>query len=755
MLSLIIPVRDWPGERVELCIASFLGLASRTLSEIVVVDFGSATPLRLPRRRDKTVKLLRLEANVWSAGEAINAGVLTAGNRVLAKADADILITPASRDAFDRAAEEVATGRTGFAIAQATDLPPGLGPREAYAAILSGDERHGRLRAKWGQGGLVLFTRDTWDHIGGVESRFTGWGNEDNDFPERGRRAGHRISWIDREALRIYHVWHPPSYAANGVLRQRQQNQKLAKDDRSVFRAVRFSHSNFGALATPQILKTIRPLVTLAVATTSRPNRDRMITEAITSFRGQIDNDFEIVVMDNGSPPEATARLKRRLAPMNWARNLRIEAMPSGSIPGARNRITSLARGRYICVVDDDDIALPHRLADHLKVFTNDGLAHGSHGGWIDFDESTGVIERNSGKQRTVAVLLKGTGKITAHPASLYRTDVLRAVPYDEAFALGSDFDLALRTAGLGFRVLHTGSYLTLRRFHSANVTITGQSNQVTNGLVARNRTTATFPWNRHKGIEEAARKINEEVYCRNQMSIDSLAELIPGYSGHWQIYVPISALSRRDGEGPEGADLPPPPDATAKPVGLPAVSGRSIDPAEMDQSLLQSLLEIIDGQICVKRSGLNQPIFFRSVPIAGLKKTRRIRDAIEELVQVPVAINSVAQGQLDREQGFNWKAIEVKPGERILQSERFGNLADLLIAYGRIEAASLLRKTVSILADSDEDGEAYFLITRSVRGYDELRALKFELERRTGMHFRHIAANGVPSELTLSARSH
>ena len=176
-------------------------------------------------------------------------------------------------------------------------------------------------------------------------------------------------------------------------------------------------------------------------------------------------------------------------------------------------------------------------------MFSSDGNVHGSHGGWIDFDELTGVIERNQGKRRLLSTLLKGTGKITAHPASLYRADVMRAVPYDESFALGSDFDLALRLANNGFEVPHTNSYLTLRRYHSANVTITGQASQVSNGAAARSRTLASLDWQRLGGLDEEAKSHNEEVYCRNQMSIDSIADLIPGYSGSWQIYVPISVL--------------------------------------------------------------------------------------------------------------------------------------------------------------------------------------------------------------------
>lgn len=746
MLSLIIAVRDWPGERIDNCVESFLGLSTALLSSIVIVDFGSRVPVRTPAGRSRKLRVVRVNAPRWSLAEAINVGVLSCDEPILAKTDADILIDPASRAAFEATVEKLASGKIGLALTQAIDLDHTTTPAMAREAIADPTQLPARLRPKWGQGGLVFFTREAWDRIGGFESRFTGWGNEDNDFAERVRRAGHPIEWTDREALRIYHVWHPPSYAATGVISQRLQNQKIAQVDKSVFRPLRFAHSDFARLAAPEVLRAVSPLVTLAVATTARPYRDRMILEAINSFRGQIDNDMEVLVLDNGSPPDETARLRRKLARTNWAKALRIESMELGSIPAARNRITSLARGRYLCVVDDDDIAFPNRLADHLRVFADDGLAHGSHGGWVDFDESTGVIERNSGKQRHIATLLRGTGKITAHPASLYRTDVLRAVPYDEAFALGSDFDLALRLANLGFDIRHTGTYLTLRRFHSANVTITGQSNQVSNGLYARNRVNATFSWDALKGVEEEAKKRNDEIYCRNTMSIDSLAELIPGYTGRWQIYVPIAALNRAPGQGAN--DEPSTPAGEA----LGALAPELTD--EPDASMLARLLDISPGDLCTKRSGLNEPIMFRSATIDGLKRARRLRDSVEALVQLPVQINSVTQGEIDRSVPFNWKALEIKPGARILRSERFAELADLLVCLGRIEPSHLLRTTLATLADFDEEGEAYYLVTRPIRGYDELRGVKFQLEQATGTRFGHVAANGVPSELTLNARS-
>ncbi|WP_421760476.1 glycosyltransferase [Devosia sp.] len=728
MLTLIIPARNWSQDRIDYCVRSFTELGSKWLSEFVIVDFGSAVPITAP---DSTlpVRLLRLEAAVWSSAEATNAGVLVAQNSVVAKADADFIISRRSRAEFDAMAEGVANGTYGLAIGQACDLPSGVSTDEAYELISKSTkgtstlsaQALGRLRPRWGQGGLVIFTRSRWDRIGGYESRFTGWGNEDNDFAERMRFGGAKTYWGNRSRLELFHIWHAPSVHATGVVSLRNQNQKLAKDDKSVFRRLAFRHSNFPKLATPQILSGASPLVTLAVATSARPGRDRMILEAINSFRGQIDNDFEVVVVDNGSPASDSLALEKTLAKIRWTK-LRLETTDRASIPAARNAISQMARGRYTCVVDDDDIALPNRLADHMLAFRKDGNVHGSHGGWIDFDESSGIIERNQGKRRSIATLMRGTGKVTAHPACLYRTDVMRAVPYDESFQLGSDLDLALRLANNGFDVVHTGTYLTLRRFHSTNVTITGQSNQVSGGATARSRVLASFDWARIGGLEEEAKANDAEVYCRNPMSIDSLAEMIPGYTGSWRVLVPVAAL--RPDEG-------------------------------LDAELLEQLSEIIEGDLFTRRAGLNQPIYFRSVPVTGLKKGRRIKEEAEALVGVPLQLNSVRQTEIDRAIPFDWKAMNIKPGERVLRSERYSELAELLVLLSGLDPSSLLRSLLSVLSDHDEDGDCYYLVTAPLKGYDDLRQTEFELERQLKIPFRHIASNGLPNELTLSQRSH
>ena len=745
MLTLIVPVRDWPPERLDFCIQSFLALGSKLLTEILVIDFGSRKPVEV---NHPAAKVFRLAADKWSLGEAINAGVALSSNSAFAKTDADILIRSTSRKEFDRAAKMIIARSYGLLVSQATDLDPSMAPKEAFEALRAGLALPGQLRPKWGQGGLVFFSRETWNRIGGFDSRFTGWGNEDNDFQERVRHAGMRVGWTDRNKLSINHMWHPPTYAATGVASQRLKNQSIVNTDRSIFRSVSFRHSNLRKVASPSLMESISPLVTLGIATTGRDRRVRMILEAIASFRGQINNDFEVAVVDNGSTEDDFLSLKGALERIQWCRSIRLERLTEGSIPKARNAVSKLARGRFTCIVDDDDIALPNRLADHLRVFEKNGLLHGSHGGWIDFDESTGLIERNQGKGRSLATLLKGTGKITAHPASLYRTDVMRAVPYDAAFALGSDLDLALRMAALGFEIAHTGTYLTLRRFHSSNVTLTGQANQVSNGMSARSRVATTFAWDKAADIVSNAKKNDGEVYCTNAMTLDTLLGLIPSYVGVWQLFVPVSALGSHAAmpeiKSVEGDEF------TATPAEFSVVPR-----GHTNTSLLKQLFSIIPGELCTRVVGLNRPAYFRSSPIKGLGRALKTKRELDDFLNVSAQIISERQAQLDRQVPFNWKSIKVDEGSRVLRSKRFADCSDVFVSRLKLAANETLSSVTSVVADYDQDGEAYFLVTLQIKGYDEIRTTQYELESVTGVEFEQLGNGGVITELTYSARSH
>jgi glycosyltransferase involved in cell wall biosynthesis len=723
MISLIVPVRDWAVDRVEACIASFSAVGAAVLDEIVVVDFGSAQPFKL-RQPSRRVHVVRVDATVWSLAEAINVGVVSARNDILSKTDADILLAPDSVAAFEARVQEIASkGEFGLSLSPAIDLPPELGPDEALAKIRGGGDPGGYLRPRWGEGGLPMFLRADFERVGGYDSRLTGWGNEDNDFSERMRRAGRRVSWTAPGTIKLYHVAHPPMHLMPKVAALRRKNQALMAADKSVFRPLVFRHSRGLDLSAPAIVNRMPPHVTLAIATRARPGRDRMTTEAIGAFRKQIGDDYEVVVVDNGSSDDEHAALNKKLRALRGVPNLRIERSSTPSIPAARNMITDLARGRYICVVDDDDIALSNRLGDHLAAFVADGTAHGSHGGWIDFDEATGQIERNSGRLRRLPTLLMGRGKITAHPASFYRADVMRAVRYDESILLGSDMDLALRMAAMGMRILHTGSFVTLRRYHAANVTLTGTDEQAVGGSRARDRLWASFTRRHVAHLQESGAAGDPDEACRNHLTIEEIAGLIPSYAGQWRLVLPLEVLT-----------------------------GGKLD---IDTQRVETLVERFGGEFTTLRPGVDQPVVYTSDAIKGAGRALKAAVAIESLMGKRPSLISMAQLDADRTNPVDLRPLLTEGGQVLLRSARLESAEELLDVLAKVDSSSLLRAGLHTVADSDEAGPFYYLISGPHTGAQVVQSTVQALGRTTGLVFDYLGQAGSGNPLLLGDKVH
>ena len=768
MLSLILPARNWPGDRIEACVRSFLRLKSKSLTEIVVVDFGSDEPIAL-KIRDKRIRIIRVEAERWSLAEAINVGVIASRNPIVAKTDADIVIARESGPGLDAAVAALQRGDFGFAVVQAIDLPAGLDAGRALAADSASLLSEGRLRPRWGQGGLCVFPVHVWNDIGGFESRYHGWGNEDNDFADRVRRSGRRMRWLKAEAIRIFHVWHPPSHASTHIFEAREANRKVYLSDKSTLRPLRFRHSRKSTLPAPYVANAPRPLVTIALASKARPHRERMLGEAIRGFAGQIDRDFEVLIADNGSTDEERQQLKASLARLPRALDVRVMDIDKPSIPGARNRLTDEARGRYLCIADDDDIPLPNRLADHLKAFEAHPAIHGSHGGWIDFDEVTGVVDFNTGGERTLPSLLFGPGKASAHPASFFRTDVMRHFRYDETFAVGSDFDLAIRMANMGVRVDHTGTYVTLRRFHRTNVTISDLSDQTSVGRDARARVTETLGAAYTQRVRDQSKTARMRLPCRNGMGIDELIERLPGYIGVWRLLVPLADLGRSS-QGPALAAIAVAARAAVDRGGpssheagglegggdllrtLPIPGGGLITSPARLMERAQELAAMIEGDVGVVDSGIDPGLYFVSEPIKGAGRALKYRRALEERFDVVVEFIPDIEYQRRRSTRFDWSSFAKDEQAVRLVSRPIRKLDEALIALARLPGDTVLRAMTAMLVDFNCTDQLFHLVTAPIQTRQGPRVVKRMLEQQTGATFQivkgdsEIFQRGAPS---------
>ena len=87
-------------------------------------------------------------------------------------------------------------------------------------------------------------------------------------------------------------------------------------------------------------------------------NVERYLRHALNSLFGQTWQDFELVIVDDGSTDGTRAILAEVRDP-----RVRIFDQPHGGLAAALRRGVAAARGRYLARMDADDEAVPHRLA--------------------------------------------------------------------------------------------------------------------------------------------------------------------------------------------------------------------------------------------------------------------------------------------------------------------------------------------------------------------------------------------------------
>src|SRR5262245_17268122 len=95
-------------------------------------------------------------------------------------------------------------------------------------------------------------------------------------------------------------------------------------------------------------------------------NRERFVDEAIRSVIEQDYEDFELLLVDDGSTDRTPAVIE------TWkTRDPRVVSVTSPTnlgIPGALNLGLAQARGKYVARLDSDDLMMPRRLAGQAAV---------------------------------------------------------------------------------------------------------------------------------------------------------------------------------------------------------------------------------------------------------------------------------------------------------------------------------------------------------------------------------------------------
>ena len=200
-------------------------------------------------------------------------------------------------------------------------------------------------------------------------------------------------------------------------------------------------------------------------------NMTEFVGEAIESILQQTFSDFEFIIIDDASD-DGTDSVVRSYT------DERIVLVRNDSNIGnyaSRNKGMQQARGKYIAIMDADDIAMPERLAkqfDYLEAHL-DVLAVGTDCVFISNGQQKKVV---GSYQDILFALLDNNCFI--HPSLMIRVDVLRQLNgYDERYYYSADYDLVCRLALRG-KIENLTEPLILYRWHSSQISVLKRNEQ-------------------------------------------------------------------------------------------------------------------------------------------------------------------------------------------------------------------------------------------------------------------------------------
>jgi len=212
---------------------------------------------------------------------------------------------------------------------------------------------------------------------------------------------------------------------------------------------------------------------------------ERFLAESIESILNQTFTEFDFVIVDYGSTDSSKGIIK------HYAKQdprIRLYEIPQCGLGEARNVACSLARGRYIALMDADDVAVPERLQlefDFMEKNPKVGIVGGSVQ-WINGAGQAlylGCVPMHDKEIRTALTLHNPFWQ----PTVLLRTEAfVRSGGYRDAFAPSEDYDLWLRVVE-HFQCANLEEVVLRYRMHPQQVSLRKKKQQ-TLGMLAAQR---------------------------------------------------------------------------------------------------------------------------------------------------------------------------------------------------------------------------------------------------------------------------
>lgn len=195
-------------------------------------------------------------------------------------------------------------------------------------------------------------------------------------------------------------------------------------------------------------------------------NAKTYLDECIQSLLNQTFSDFELIIVDDGSSDGTLAYLEGIQDP-------RVKLVRLGRNHGlihARTQGFQAASGRYIAVMDADDIAAPNRLEEQFRAMEKGGLdVCGTFHTTLDNATGKRRIRKGHSSDSDIRALLTIYSPL-CNPSTSLTTRILQETGYNTEYTHAEDYGLWCEIAARGGRFHNIPSPLLTYRVHASQV---------------------------------------------------------------------------------------------------------------------------------------------------------------------------------------------------------------------------------------------------------------------------------------------
>ncbi len=255
------------------------------------------------------------------------------------------------------------------------------------------------------------------------------------------------------------------------------------------------------------------------------------IGAAIGSVRLQTREDWELVVVDDGSHDDTA-----EIAAATGDPRVRVVRQENRGPSAARNAGIAVARAPLVCLLDSDDLWLPHFLAATADALASEPAASAAYtDAWV-LDHRSGRIRKTSemAYQRPPrrpppspdAFLRELLRRNFVYNSTVVRREALLAVGgYDERLWVAEDWELWLRLAARGYGFVRAPGLLAVHRERAGS--LASDAERLARGVAEVYRLVAE-EWDTSPEVRELASSLRQIGEARARRRAAAVALLAP-----------------------------------------------------------------------------------------------------------------------------------------------------------------------------------------------------------------------------------